>query len=239
VAVRAEPITVWASTDITVDGRNMSNVLLSLQPGVAVSGQITFDGTATPPADLTRIRVMAAPTEPQAGSTAAARVDASGRFSIPSVVPGQYRLSASGAPGWFLESASIGGQDALDFPFEVKGNQAISGASITFTDRQTEITGTVTDEKNQPAPEFTLVVFPADSRYWTASSRRILSTRPATDGRYSFQRLPPGEYRLAPVFDLEPGALSDPAFLQQLEPTALRITLQAGEKKAQDMRVGK
>jgi hypothetical protein len=101
----------------------------------------------------------------------------------------------------------------------------------------TELTGLVTNAKNVPAPEFTLVVFAADSRYWTATSRRIQSTRPATDGRYTFRNLPPGEYRLAPVYDLEPGALSDTAFLQQLEPTALRVTLQAGEKKTQDMKV--
>jgi protocatechuate 3,4-dioxygenase beta subunit len=235
---RPEPITVWASTDISVDGRNMSNVLLALQPGVAVSGQIAFDGLTPPPSDLSRIRVTMAPVDPRSGGSASARADASGRFTIPSVVPGRYRLTASGAAGWFLESAGIGGQDALDFPYEVKGNQAISGASVTFTDRQSEITGTVTDDKNQPAPEYTLVVFPADSRYWNGISRRVQSARPATDGRYSFQRLPPGEYRIAPVYDLEPNALTDPDFLQQLEPTSLRVTLQPGEKKTQDMRVG-
>jgi hypothetical protein len=96
----------------------------------------------------------------------------------------------------------------------------------------------VTNERNQPAPEYTLVVFPADSRYWSGSSRRIQSTRPGTDGRYTFRNLPPGEYRIAPLFDLEPGATSDPAFLQQLEATSLRVTLQPGETKTQDMRLG-
>jgi hypothetical protein len=154
------------------------------------------------------------------------------------VPPGKYRLTAGGVGGWTVDSAVIGGQDALDFPYEVKGNQAVSGVVITFTDQLTELTGMVTNAKNEAAPEFTLVVFPADSRYWTGTSRRIQSARPATDGRYTFRNLPPGEYRLAPVYDLEPGATSDPAFLQQLEGTALRVTLQPGEKKTQDMKVG-
>jgi uncharacterized protein (DUF2141 family) len=236
---RPEPITVWAATDIAVDGRTVSNILLSLQQGVSVSGQVAFEGTANAPTELTRIRVTMSPSEPSPfGGASAARVDASGRFTIPSVPPGKYRLNAAGMNGWSVESAVIGGQDALDFPIEIKGNQAVSGAVVTFTDRQTELTGVVTNDKNEPAPEYTLIVFPADARYWTGPARRIQSARPATDGRYTFRNLPPGDYRLAPVFDLEPGATSDAGFLQQLEASALRVTLQPGEKKSQDMKIG-
>jgi hypothetical protein len=235
---RVEPVTVWASADVAVDGRTVSNVMLSLQQGIAVSGQLSFDGS-TPQPDPSRIRVTLAPSEPTPfGGSLTGRVDAGGRFTIPSVPPGRYRLNASGAGTWIAESAVLGGQDALDFPFEIKGNQNVSGALITFTDRRTELTGVVTNERNQPAPEYTLVVFPADSRYWSGSSRRIQSTRPGTDGRYTFRNLPPGEYRIAPLFDLEPGATSDPAFLQQLEATSLRVTLRPGETKTQDMRLG-
>jgi uncharacterized protein (DUF2141 family) len=236
---RPEPITVWAATDIAVDGRTVSNILLSLQQGVSVSGQVAFEGTANAPTELRRIRVTMSPSEPSPfGGASAARVDASGRFTIPSVPPGKYRLNAAGMNGWSVESAVIGGQDALDFPIEIKGNQAVSGAVVTFTDRQTELTGVVTNDKNEPAPEYTLIVFPADARYWTGPARRIQSARPATDGRYTFRNLPPGDYRLAPVFDLEPGATSDAGFLQQLEASALRVTLQPGEKKSQDMKIG-
>ncbi len=236
---RGETMTVWGSADIVVDGRNLPNVMLALQPGISVSGQVTFSGGTPPPTDLTRVRVTMAPVDPSPlGGSVSARADASGRFTIPSVVPGRYRLSASGAGPWTVESAAIGGQDAADFPVEIKGDQNISGAVITFTDRHTELTGIVLGEKNQPAPEYTLVVFPADSRYWLPNSRRIQNTRPDTEGRYTFRNLPPGDYRLAPVYDLEPGDLSDPSFLQQLEATALRLSLQPGEKKVQDMRVG-
>jgi uncharacterized protein (DUF2141 family) len=235
---RAEPITVWGAADITVDGRTLSNVLLTLQPGISITGQVAFEGATPPPADLTRIRVTMSPIEPSPfGGSVAGRVEATGRFTIPNVVPGRYRLTAGGASGWITESSTIGGLDALDSPFEVKGNQNLSGAVVTFTDRQTELTGVMTDARNQPAPGYTLIAFAADSRYWTGNSRRVQTTRPATDGRFTFRNLPPGEYRLAPVFDVEPGATSDPAFLQQLEGSALRVTLQPGEKKTQDIRL--
>jgi hypothetical protein len=236
---RPEPLNVWASLDIVVDGRNVPNVMVPLQMGMSVSGDLKFEGAIPPPTDLSRMRVSINSADPRPNSSSSsARVDASGRFTAPSVVPGRYRINVGGAQGWYLESATVGGQDALDFPFEVRPNQAVGGISVTFTDKQTEFTGMIVDERNQPAVEYTLVVFPADNKYWTGTaSRRFQTVRPSTDGRFTIRGLPPGDYRIGTVIDLEPGAGSDPAFLQQLESTALRFTLQPGEKKQQDIRM--
>jgi protocatechuate 3,4-dioxygenase beta subunit len=238
---RPQPVTVWASTDLSVDGRSLSNVMLSLQYGVSVSGQITFEATKQqPPTDLTRMRVMVSPVGPTPfGGSVSAPVDAAGRFTIASVPPGRYRVNATGAAGgWLTESAIIGGQDALDFPFEVKGNQNIAGVTVTLTDLRTELTGVVVDDKNHPAVDYTIIIFPSDARYWSDPSRRIQTTRPSTDGTFTFRGLPPGEYRIATPVDLEPGATSDPAVLQQLEGASMRVTLQPGEAKVQNIRLG-
>ena len=240
----ADAIRLWATADVTVDGRNVSNVVLTLQPGMSVTGRIAFEGTTQqPPADLTRLRIQFLPvvtpgTPAEISNPAAGRVDAEGRFTISSVVPGRYRLTASGAGnGWFLGSTAVEGQDSLDFPVEVKPNQSISGAVVTFVDRQSELTGTIVNERAQPVPDYTLIVYPADQRFWTPQSRRIQSTRPATDGRYSFRNLPAGDYRLVPVYDPEPGSWFDPAFLQQLETASVRVSIAEGEKKEQNLRV--
>jgi hypothetical protein len=239
------PVRLWATTDVTVDGRTVSNLMLSLQPGMTVSGHIAFAGTTQqPPADLTRVRVNLSPM-PVPGmsgelmSAAVGVVEADGRFTISSVVPGRYRLGASvgGMGGWFVQSAMIEDQDALDFPIEVKPGQNISGATIMFTDLQAELSGSVVNEQSQPVPDYTLIAYPADRRYWTPQTRRIQTVRPATDGRFTFRNLPPGEYRLAPVLDPEPGSWMDPAFLQQLDTTGVRVSLGEGEKKEQTLRV--
>jgi protocatechuate 3,4-dioxygenase beta subunit len=239
----ADPIRLWASTDVTVDGRNVSNVVLTLQPGLSVSGRIAFDGATPPPPDLTRLRVNLSPVivpgmPGEVTSSAPGRVDAEGRFTITSVVPGRYRLSASGVGnGWFLGSSAVEGQDSLDFPIEVKPGQNIASAVVTFVDRQTELTGSIVNDRSEPVSDYTLIVYPADNRYWTPQSRRIQSTRPATDGRFTFRNLPAGDYRLAPVFDPEPGSWFDPSFLQQLDNAAVRVTIGEGEKKEQTLRV--
>ena len=244
-AQAADAARLWAMSDVTVDGRDIANLVLTLQPGMTVSGRIAFEGTtAQPPADLSRLRVSVTPADPgaatrQLASSANGRVDASGKFTITGVSPGRYRLTGSGAgQGWTVGSSVVSGQETLDVPFEVKPNQSVINAVLTFTDRQTEVTGTLVDEKNQPAPDYTIVIYPAEREYWTPQSRRIQSARPGTDGSYVFRNLPAGEYRVSAVLDPEPGTWYDPQFLQQLETQSMRVTLGVGEKKVSNLRVG-
>jgi protocatechuate 3,4-dioxygenase beta subunit len=238
----AEMPRLWASTDVTVDGRDLPNVILSMQNGLSASGRVVFQGALPQPTDLTRLRINFAPADfgpgREPGGMAAGRPDASGKFSLVGIAPGRYRVNVGGAPqGWTLESAIIGGHDALDFPFEVKAGQNIGSATITFTDRSSELTGAVTDARGEAVYGYTLILFPADQRYWIPQSRRIRTARPATDGRYAFNNVPPGDYKIAPVVDAEPGAWFDPAFLQELDQTALRVSIGEGESKVQNVRL--
>ena len=137
---------LWASADISVDGRNLSNVVLTLQPAFSMAGRLEFHGaTAQVPSDLTRVRVSLTPSDssPNGRGTASAatgRVDETGRFTI-DVVPGRYRLSAGNATGWSVESAVVGGQDALDFPLDIRSSQNLTGAVVTFTDQSDDGVG--------------------------------------------------------------------------------------------------
>lgn len=241
-AAPSPPVRLWGSLDVPVDGRNVSGIVVTLQQGLTISGRIAFDGTAAQvPTDLTRLRVNLAPADPSARELtppAAGTVDASGRFTIPSVVPGVYRLTASGAgQGWVLESSVVDGQDSLDFPFEVKPGGVPGSGVITFTDRQSQLAGALTDQRGQPAPGYTLLLYPGDERFWAPQSRRIRSARPDTSGQYTFGNIPPGEYKLAALQDVEPGAWFDPAFLQQLEGASIAVRIGEGEKKVQNVQV--
>jgi protocatechuate 3,4-dioxygenase beta subunit len=237
------PNRLWSAVDVAVDGRHLTNVVLSLQQGMTLSGRIDFDATTLqPPSDLARLRVNLAPADPAMTpglvQAAAGTVDATGKFTIPGVVPGVYRLTASGAgSGWSLASAMIEGHDTLDFPVEIRPGAGISDAVITFTDQQAQLSGSITNPRGQPASEQTLILYPADERFWVPQSRRIRSTRPATDGRFTFAGIIPGEYKLAAIVDVEQGAWFDPAFLQQIDAASTRITIRDGEKKEQHLQV--
>ena len=121
-------------------------------------------------------------------------------------------------------------------PFDLQPGDAITGASFVFTNRTQEIRGTLQDESQRPAPDFTVVVFPADKALWGAT-RRVRTTRPGTDGTFSFEGLPSGAYRIAAVVDIGREELTDPALLEELAAASIALTLADGETKVQDLRL--
>jgi hypothetical protein len=234
---------LWAMQDVTVDGRTRTNVALSLQTGMSVSGSVRFEGAPPPtPAQLARLTVTLAPAAGGVGGDLAvpgfALVDAEGRFTIRGVFPGTYRVVPSaGVPGYSLASAVFAGRDTLDFPLEVKPGEDQPGGLLTFGMGSTEISGTLQDTNGAPAPGYTVLIFPSDSRYWIPQSPRIQTARPATNGKFTLRNLRPGEYRLVAVTDVEPGQWFDPALLRQLLSISMPIGLAEGEKKTQDLRI--
>jgi hypothetical protein len=139
----------------------------------------------------------------------------------------------------FVKSAIVNGQDAMDVPFEVQGDDDIANAVVTVTDQLSELSGTVTWSSGASASDYTVIIAPADPRYWIPGARRIQSARPTSVGRYVFRGLPAGNYLLAVVTELEPGSQYDPAFLKVLSGAAVRVTIADGGRHVQDIRLAK
>ncbi len=238
--------TLWGATEISVDGNDISNLVLDLQPGLTVSGRIQFetaDPQSAPDPSRFRINLGAAPGQVTFGSTPGA-VDTSGAFTIRGVTPGRYRVSSgvpSGVPNaskWALKSSIVAGRDTLDVPMEVRPSQHVDGIVLTFTDQPSELTGVVQDAAGRPATDYSIIVFAADRTFWTAQSRWIRSVRPDQDGKYTLRNLPAGDYLVVAALDVEQDEWFDPSFLQRVAPSAIRIAIGDGEKKVQDLRIG-
>jgi uncharacterized protein (DUF2141 family) len=248
---------LWASADVTVNGQNVTGLALALTSGMSVSGRVEFHGTTmAAPTDLSRVRVTITSRDTQsqdfAGGLPPATVDTNGNFVIPGIPPGSYVLRAnspgggglrgaagtSGASGnWTLKSAMVNGRDSLDFPFEVKPGADVTGAVLGFVDKNQTLKGTLQDATGRPTSDYTIIVFAGDKSFWTPQSRRITTTRPGTDGSYTIGGLPPGDYRVTAVTDVEQGEWFDPDFLSQLVTKSIPISITEGETKTQDLKL--
>jgi hypothetical protein len=226
--------------EVTMTGVDQT-VTVALETGVAVSGRLRFDGTAPPPASLTTTQIGLT-ADVSGGGTAigvpAASVDAAGRFTFSGVAPGHYRLTAPRIGAWEPQGAILNGHDLFDEPIDV-GASDVPGLTITFSDRPAELTGSIQDAAGHPAPEYFIIAFAADERYWTPQSRRVRETRPGSDGRFRFPSLVPGDYLVAAVTDVEPFEWFDPAFLNSLRPAGIAVKVGEGEKKVQDFRLAR
>jgi hypothetical protein len=223
--------------DLEVQGEDVRGLQLALQEGLTVSGMVRLDGSSSLPA-FPSMRATLTPVGSAISiSSGGMALTADGRFTITGITPGRYRLQAT-APGtpprWTARSSMVGGQDALDTPIEIR--QSYSDAVITLTDRISELSGRL--DAGGASADYTMILFSANQAHWSAPSRRVLTARAASDSTYSFRNVPPGEYLLAAVDDVEQGEWNDPTFLQRLSPTAMKITIAEGEKKTQDVRVG-
>jgi hypothetical protein len=233
----------WAQAEIIVDGTSTPHVSLTLQEGSPITGTVAFNGSAAQPAPnaLTRLRVNLVPVGQVSNAigmgSLSGQVDATGRFTVPGVVPARYRVSATGVPPWQLASALANGQDALDFTLLVEAGQPMPTMQLEFADKTAEVSGTLTRGTGAPAPEYVVVIFPSEQRYWAPFARRMRTARPATDGKFSIASMPPGDYRLAAVTDIAPGEWFDPAFLEQLLPSSVAVRLVAGQPATQNIRV--
>jgi hypothetical protein len=141
--------------------------------------------------------------------------------------------------GWWLRSAIVNGVDVMDRLLEVAPAGNVEGAVLTFSDRQTTLSGVIETAEGKPAPAYFIAVFPTDRSLWRPQARRIESARAGTDGSWIVRGLPAGEYFVAALSDLAAGDLSDLKFLGELVPVSVKVTLGEGEQKTQGLRIGR
>jgi hypothetical protein len=235
--------TQWAAAEVYVSGQDLE-VPLMLQPGVAINGRVVFEGAPPTPAEFQTLSVALVPlgSGGTVRTSGGGRVDVEGRFTFAGVPPDTYRFEATwNAAGardkWVIKSSTANGREAFDAPLQVNANETLDW-TITYSDKPTGVAGVLKEPGGRPATDYYILVFAVDRRYWTPGSRRIRMTRPGTDGSYNVKGLPPGEYYLAALADLETGEWNDPVLLEQLVRSSAKINLRDGEMTAQDFRIG-
>ena len=110
-----------------------------------------------------------------------------------------------------------------------------------YTDRLTEIGGQFQDAGGRPATDYFIVVFAVDAALRVPGSRRIGRTRPDSDGRYVLRGLPPGDYLLAALADLDNEDLNSASFFEALAGSGLAVPVKLAEgvPEKRDLRIGR
>ena len=239
--LKAAPM--WAMAEVRVDGDDVP-LALELTPALTIRGRVVFDGTSAPldPSILSFRLVPPGSGGNLGGGPQGGTVSKDGMFSFGGVIPNVYRLlhlwATTDVPGsWSLRSATVNGRDILDAGIVIRADGGEQEIVISFTDRPTELSGVFQDASGRPTTDYLVIIFPADRAAWVPGARRLRTARPAIDGSFLIHGLPPGDYLLAALADLEPGLWNDPEFLASVAPAAIPVSLAEGEKKRQDIRV--
>jgi hypothetical protein len=233
----------WAQADVQTSGENIEGVALNLQPGLTFSGRVDTGGA--PVATLTgtivaltarRVGSTLAPSMPSRSSAVAE----DGSFTVTGLQPGDYEVAVTLPTAlratWAIASVTAGGPDLRDRPLTL-ADGSISGVTIGLTDRRTEVAGTLTTATGQAASDYYIVIFPSDRALWHPLSPRVRVVRPGADGGYSARDLPPGDYRIAAVTDVEDNEWHKGSFLESLLEASIAAAVKAGTSTRQDIRI--
>ncbi len=128
---------------------------------------------------------------------------------------GLYMIRASAPRGWTLRSVYLDGRDVTDQPIEVR-SENVTGLNVIFSDKISSLGGTVRDTRGNPVGDIAVIVFPSDERLWSPQSRQIAMSRTDAAGAYKLSTIPPGDYLVVAVDDVESGEWFDPTFLEQI-----------------------
>jgi hypothetical protein len=232
---------------VTVGGGGHEPVAIVVGKGATASGRIVFDGSSRPPTVPGPARVPIYSGEGQTCQGGQATIAADWTFKAEGLI-GTCSGSMRPAFGqWTVKAVMFRGRNVMDEPFTFEPGQHYGDVQIEMTDRRSEILLRVSDDAGQVTREFVAIAFPTDRSRWAYYQRYVHTFSPtpqvppaayrpdsppagpaglpliAPSGRMA--GLPPGEYYLIAVDDIDYEDAVDPVVLEKLALSASRIVV--------------
>jgi len=237
---------------VSLAASTTENVSIVVGRGATASGRVVFEGSTPPPPLPTQpIFVPFNNSEGQFCRSGQAQIAADWTFRIEGLA-GTCSGPVAGVFGrWTLKAVMMGGENLLERKVTFEPGQSLSDVQLVFTDKRTDLSFRVSDERGESTREYVAIVFATDksrwidnTRYLTAyapPSRELLESRMGTWGsangatpsptvmeqmrREAVIGLPAGDYYVVAVDDIEAEASRDPRILEQLAASATRVTI--------------
>lgn len=236
----------FATLPITVGNDDIDGLLVTTSVGATARGVVMTDDGSPPPFRFDQVQIFPSSADPSNPmmSGGPPRVNEDYTFELTGlferrIIRGNVgTMGGGGSSGWALKAVMYDGQDVTDSGLEFTPGRSYEGLQVIFTQKVTDLSGLVTDDRNRPVLDATVVIFPADREKWGFQSRYVRTARPDTNGRYSLRNLPPfADYLAIAVRNLEAGQSSDPDFLSRAREDAKPFSLNESETKAVDIKL--
>jgi len=234
-------LTGMARVRLIAGARDAVTVILGMN--ATASGRIVFDGDSTPPPAAAGDRVPMFAVNGETCRYGSPTVASDWSFTIDGLV-GTCR-SAPSAPlsvRWVLKSVILDGREVIDDNVWFEPGRRYENVRIVMTDRRSQVRVRVREANGTPTGEYAAVAFPVQRERWRSPDRYIRAAAPlpasflgrpdpsGTGGEpgrsVRFIGIPPGDYYLIAVDDIEYSAIRDPAVLEKLTRNATRVTIQ-------------
>ena len=237
------PTSEFATMKVVVGNDDIDNLILSTSVGATARGVVRTDDGSVPTFRADQVSIFPSPADPSPMmvNPGQNRINEDFTFELTGLSDRRLlRANVGQNLGWYLKAVMLDGDDVTDSGVEFTPGRSYDGLQIVFSQKTTDLSGLVIDDRGKPVLDATVVIFPANKDRWTYSSRYVRSLRPDTNGKYNIKSLPASEdYLIIAVQNLESGQGSDPDFLARAREEAQSFTLNDGETKAVDIKLSK
>jgi hypothetical protein len=212
-----------AKTAVDIVGRDLEDVSISFVTGFDVPLKIVVDGTAEPSMVnrlIDSVLVDLNATDRSRGFDAEqVRGQPRGSLVARNVVPGSYHVgfSMNGDFVGYFKSVRI---DGVDVPADFRlDRQPVRPIEVVFGISTGVITGTVTNNKLEPASDVTVVAYGPKGSFHTTSG---------PDGRFRITNVPPGDFGVYAWEAIKLYSWQDPEVMRRDGPKAIWVHLDEG-----------
>ena len=219
---------------IEVGDKDLENVTIAVAPGFIVSGRVLIeDGPRN--VSISNVQISLSADPPITGAAELkAQTSADGSFTFQNVAAGNYRMNVAAPPAFgnsYVKSIRLGEIDVLNSGLSVSSRPE-SRIEIVLGSNAGALEGRALSREQQPAVNVTVVLVPDSGRRQRAELYKSAQTD--TFGKFRFERIPPGDYRVFAWEDVVSGAWQNPEFLRVYEDRGKPIQITEGGKQSVD-----
>jgi hypothetical protein len=215
-----------ASMPLDVGDADLAGVRIAVAAGAEVEGRITVEEDPVSPGGYVEF-------EDGTGRGPAAPI-MEGRTFATLLSPGSYSVYAGFARNLTIKSIRAGETDVLRDGLTVSGAGRIS-IEIVLAHDGGEIDGLVLDKDDKPVAGATALLVPEAP--FRGRHDRFKDTSTDQNGRYQWENVAPGDYKVFAWDDIEPGAWFTPDFFRGIESRGEPVKLNAKGREKVTVRV--
>ena len=215
-------------TRVTVGGSPEESVTIVVGHGARASGRVVFESAGPPPPAPKAPLHLPLHSGDGTCRSGAARISPDWTFQVEGLhgVCSAPRHLTFGR--WRLKAVRNEGTDLLGRSIAFEPERPLDDLQLVFTDRRSELTFGVTDERGQTTTEYVVLVFPTERARWEEEEPIALTFVLPPGERRAAMVVAPGHYFVTAVDDLGWEDARSPAVLDRLVTSAVRATVVEG-----------